>query len=120
MRPLCPGDSVSYICDVDVADNTLWYFPDGTCDSMHNRIVLIHSSARCMNATNVCGPFTAENCDPGEDQPCTVSTLNVDLSEVANGTLIRCYVTSLSNHDEVGNATIVKAGQLREPLMQIN
>ena len=111
MRPLCPGDNVSYICDVDVADNTLWYFPDGTCDSMGNRIVLLNAVENCMNGTNMCGPFTVENCDPKEtDQPCTVSTLNVSLSEVANGTVIRCNTSTLANIIEIGTATIVKAG----------
>ena len=70
------------------------------------------TQSKSVGIVQICvGPFTVENCDPKEtDQPCTVSTLNVSLSEVANGTVIQCNTSTLANNIEIGTATIVKAG----------
>ena len=114
MRPLCPDDNISFTCDVETeAGSTVWEFSNGTCELMGNRFPLIHKSENCRNASNVCGPFTAHNCDPGDDQYCTVSTLTIqDLSKVANGTVIQCYNHSFPfKYDVIGTATIVKEGQ---------
>ena len=107
----CPGDEVTYTCDVGTArGNTVWEFTEGTCEEENDEIVLLQTAGvSCFNSISVCQGFVAENIDPGPNQPCTVSILTVNLSKAANETVIKCLNIPLSgNAIEIGNATLSK------------
>ena len=109
----CPGDEVTYTCDVGTAmGNTIWSFSKGSCFPMNsfNEIVLLQSSAaKCYIGSYVCQAFTATNEHPGANQPCTVSLLTVDLDKALNNTVIQCLNLPLVGTSvEIGSATLVK------------
>ena len=109
----CPGDEVTYTCDVGTAyGSTLWSFPEGTCKEKNNEIVLLQSYlANCASGIHACGGFSVRNLDLGEGQHCTVSKLMVDLNKTASKTAVYC-LNSLANGSfiEIGKADITKAG----------
>ena len=108
----CPGDEATYTCDVGAMSqvgNTKWSFSEGSCNNNH--IILkrkAESDTDCASSKSVCGAFNATNSDPGAGQPCTVSMVTVDLSNVTNGTIIRCLNVDDSTSTEVGSAAILK------------
>ena len=111
----CPGDEVTYTCDVGTAlGSTIWSFSKGSCSptsSFYNQIVLLQSSvANCYIGSYLCHAFTATNVYPGANQPaCTVSLLTVDLDKALNNTVIQCLnVPLLGTSVEIGSATLVK------------
>ena len=106
----CPGDEVTYTCDVGTAiGNTKWSFSEGNCDDEF--LILSQKADKCSSSKSSCGAFGVTNSDPGAGQPCTVSMFTVDVSKVANGTVIRCLNIGLSGKTEIGSATISKEGQ---------
>ena len=100
----CPGDEVTYTCDVGTAmGTTQWGLPDGTCND--SAIPLAQSGA-CSNLAGTCGPFSAAN-DGSDGTNCLVSSLTVTASTDFNNTLIQCNnVDLMSNPTEVGNSTL--------------
>ena len=107
----CPGDEVTYTCDVGTPlGSTVWSFPEGTCEEENNEILLIQSAgANCINSIGACQGFVAENIDLGAGQPCTVSILSVNLSRAANDTIITCLnVPPIGSPAEIGSATLLK------------
>ena len=111
----CPGDEVTYTCDVGTAyGSTVWSFPEGTCNEKNNEVVLLQSSfAECASGVYTCGGFSARNIDLGEGQHCTVSKLMVDLNKAASETAVKCLnIQTNGSFNEVGKADITKAGNL--------
>ena len=105
----CPGDEVTYTCDVGTAmGNTKWSLSEGNCND--SGIIMSQKADKCASSKGVCGAFNATNTDQGAGQPCTVSMVTVDLSNVTNGTVIRCLNVGLTSTG-VGSATISKDGQ---------
>ena len=104
----CPGDVVTYTCDVGTAiGNTKWSFSEGNC--INDGVTLQQNGDQCASSKGVCGAFNATNTEPEAGQSCTVSVVTVELSKVANGTVIKCLNVGLNVASaEVGNATILK------------
>ena len=90
----CPGDEVTYTCDVGtVMGATEWKLPNGTCG---DSVISLSQFGTCATDDDTCGPFSAVN-DGSDGTNCLVSSLTVTASTDLNNTLIRCKNVGLSN-----------------------
>ena len=107
---VCPGDVVTYICDVtSVVGSTVWRLPAGTCTDTDDAIGLTQTTG-CSAATGACGPFEAAN-QPDVGGQCLVSTLTVTASLDISNSLIQCSNDPTPGDAVlVGNATLLVAG----------
>ena len=108
---VCPGDVVTYTCDVTaVMGATVWWLPAGTCADTDDAIGLAQTTG-CAGSTGItCGPFEAAN-QPAVGGVCLVSTLTVTASHDISNSLIQCTNQPLVGDPvPVGNTTLLVAG----------
>ena len=101
----CPGDEVTYTCDVGtLMGASEWRLPNGTCG---DSVISLFQFGTCSTDADTCGPFSAAN----DGTNCLVSSLTVTASTDLNNTLIQCNNVDLSNNPtEVDSAVLSIAG----------
>ena len=104
----CPGEVLTYTCNVAGGGTTLWGGSAFNCPSTSNEIRLRHSQFSLMQGTTgSCSNEAMRARSIGvEDTTCYISELDVTVSSSFNNRIIRCNHDSGSGERVIGMSTL--------------
>ena len=100
----CPGDMLTYECDIAGAGNTIWNGTAFYCPLKSNEIILRHSQFRTGTSGSCNDRTLIEVQSLGVINNCFSSQLNITITSDLNNKTIRCSHSS---------STIVMIGEIR-------
>lgn len=103
----CPGEILTYTCNINGGGTTLWGGSAFDCSSTSNEIRLRHSQFATPGTSGTCNNNAMRARSVGVvNNVCYISELSVTVSSAFNNSMIRCNHDSGTGERSIGSFTL--------------